>query len=136
MGMFDWLFGVRKQPGTPSGGKKYEYLTGNVELAIRVNRGEPEAAVREDILMKWTPGNEYLWDEYDLESLIDTDEKRQCTVNQLLYMRVALYQALRSRGRDIKGLDPFRYALEVPETAQAFAVSFSDACTAPLALDQ
>src|SRR5262245_5237876 len=48
------------------------------------------------------------------------------TVNRLLYARVRLYRALQSRGRDIKGLDPFRYALQVPEAAQALAAMFPD----------
>ena len=66
-------------------GKRYEYPTGNIEMATRVNRGEPLPAVLEDLKRKWTPGYEYLWDEYDAESLIDSDEKRQFMVNQLLY---------------------------------------------------
>jgi hypothetical protein len=33
----------------------------------------------EEIRNKWTPGNECLWDEYDIESLIDSDEKKSQT---------------------------------------------------------
>src|SRR5262245_13918072 len=71
MGLFRWLFG---KP-TPPGRKRYEYPTGNAELAIRVERGEFVMAVIADIQPRWTPGNEHLWDEYDPESLIDTPEK-------------------------------------------------------------
>ena len=127
MGFFDRIFGRRKPPGVSSAGKRYEYLTANVEFAIRVNAGEPLPAVDEDIKGKWTPGKEYLWDDYDVESLIDSDEKRVIWANQLLYARVTLYRALRSRGRDVTGLDPFRYALEVPEAAQALAEKFPEA---------
>ena len=108
MAVFDWLFGRRKQASTLSFGKRYDYLTGNVELAIRRDRGEPLTVVLDDIGLKWTPGKEYLWDEYDPESLIDSYEKRHMMVNQLLYARVTLYRALRILGRDIRGLDPFR----------------------------
>src|SRR5262245_5237875 len=86
MWVFDWLFGRRKRPRDPSTGRRYEYLTGNVEEAIRVNRGEPFQEVGEDIQSRWTPGNEYLWDEYDAESLIDSDEKRQVP-STACYMR-------------------------------------------------
>jgi hypothetical protein len=114
VGIFDWLFGRRKQPRAPSTGRRYEYLTGNVEEAIRINRGEPPE-VGEEIFLKWTPGNEYLWDEYDADSLIDSDEKRQVIVNQLLYSRVSLYRALRAAGRDVRGRDPFEFKEQVPE---------------------
>jgi hypothetical protein len=123
MRAFDWFFGKRKQ-STGTSKTKYQHVTGNIEFATRVNRGEPSHVVIEDVNRKWTPGNEYLWDEYHIESLIDSDEKRLQTVNQLLYARVALYRALRSRGRDIKGLDPFRYALEVPDVAQTLSAKF------------
>jgi hypothetical protein len=115
MGLFDWLFGRRKQPGGSSAGKRYEYPTGNIELAIRVNRGEPLPAVMEDLKPKWTPGNEHLWDEYDVESLIDTGAKRQYTVNRLLYARLAVYRALRAAAKDIRGSDPFEYVEQVLE---------------------
>ena len=124
MGAFDWLFGRRKQPSVKAIGKRCEYLTGNIEAETRMNRGEPFQTVMADMTRQWNPGNEYLWDAYDAESLIDSDEKRQVTVNQLLYARITLYRALRCRGRDIRGLDPFRYALEVPDVAQTLAAKF------------
>jgi hypothetical protein len=126
MGIFGRLFGGRNRPAVPAAGKRYAYLTGNDEAAIRINRGEPLPAVMKDIKRMWTPGREYLWDAYEVESLIDTDERRQMAVNQLLYARVTVYRALRSRGRDVKGLDPFRYALEVPEVADALAAKFPE----------
>jgi hypothetical protein len=127
MGLFDWLFGRRKPPEVSLARKRYEYPTGNSEFAIRVNRGEPLPAVMEDIKPKWTPGNEYLWDEYDAESLIDTEEKRQYTVNQLLYSRLAVYRALRAVGKDIRGSDPFEYLGEVPEVCERLKGLFPDA---------
>lgn len=126
MGIFDWLFGGRNHPGAPATGKRYAYVTGNVEAAIRLNRGEPLPAVMKDIKSMWTPGYEHLWDAYDVESLIDTNEKRQMAVNQLLYARITVYRTLRSRGRDVKGLDPFRYALEVPEVAEGLVAKFPE----------
>ncbi len=114
MGLFRWLFG---EPAslTPAGRKRYAYPTGNVELATRVERGEYLLRVMADIQPRWTPGNEYLWDEYDPESLIDTPEKRQHLVNSLLFGRVTVYRALHAFGRDIRGTDPFEFADQVPE---------------------
>ena len=93
----------------------YEYPTGNVELAVRVERGEFLMAVMADINPRWTPGNEFLWDEYDPESLVDAPEKRQHQVNALLFGRLAVYRALRAAGRDVRGRDPFEFKDQVPE---------------------
>ena len=114
MGLFDWLFRKSAQ-AAPSGQKRYEYPTGNIELAMRVERGEFLMAVMADIQPRWTPGNEYLWDEYDPESLLDTPEKAQCTVNALLFGRLTVYRVLRAAGRDVRGHDPFEFADQVPE---------------------
>ncbi len=114
MGLFSWLFG--KSPASESGGKKrYEYPTGNLELAMRVERGEFLMAVIADIKPRWTPGNEYLWDEYDPESLLDTPEKRENLVNTLLFGRITVYRALRTVSRDVRGSDPFGFKEQVPE---------------------
>jgi hypothetical protein len=114
MGLFDWLF--RKSVGpTTSGQKRYEYPTGNVEMAIRVERGELLMTVLEEIRDKWTPGNEYLWDEYDPESLLDTEEKRGFMVNVLLFGRLTVYRALRATGRDVRGNDPLEFTKQVRE---------------------
>jgi hypothetical protein len=115
MGFFDWLFGKQNRPQAPRTGRKYEFVTGNVEFAIRLNRGEPFPALVNEIKSKWTPGNEHLWDEYDVESLIDSDEKTSQTVNQLLYSRITIYRALREKGMDIKGQDPFEYIEQAEE---------------------
>ena len=114
MGLFDRLFRKPARPA-PSGQKRYEYPTGNVELATRVERGEFLMAVMADVKPRWTPGNEYLWDEYDPESLLDTPEKRQHLVNALLFGRLTVYRALRAAGRDVRGRDPLEFAGEVPE---------------------
>jgi hypothetical protein len=114
MGLFDWLFRKSARPA-PSGQKRYEYPTGNIELAMRVERGEFLMAVMADIQPRWTPGNEYLWDEYDPESLLDTPEKAQYMVNALLFGRLTVYRALRAAGRDVRGHDPFEFAHQVPE---------------------
>ncbi|MBM3981131.1 MAG: hypothetical protein FJ304_12750 [Planctomycetes bacterium] len=113
MGLFDWLF--RKPTAPASGQKRYDYPTGNVELAMRVERGEHLMAVLADIKPRWTPGNEHLWDEYDPESLLDTPEKQQHLVNALLFGRLMVYRALRAAGRDVRGRDPFQVQDEVPE---------------------
>jgi hypothetical protein len=114
MGLFDWL--LRKIPrAAPAGQKRYAYPTGNVELAMRVERGEFLMAVMADIKPRWTPGNEYLWDEYDPESLLDTPEKARYTVNALLFGRLTAYRALRVAGRDVRGHDPFEFADQIPE---------------------
>jgi hypothetical protein len=114
MGLFDWLFRKSTQPA-PSGQKRYEYPTGNVELAMRVERGEFLMAVMADIQPRWTPGNEYLWDKYDPESLLDTPEKVRYMVNALLFGRLTVYRALREAGRDVRGHDPFDFADQVSE---------------------
>jgi len=114
MGLFSWLFRKPTVPA-PAGRKRYEYPTGNVELATRVERGEFLMAVMADIKPRWTPGNEYLWDEYDPESLLDTLEKRQHLVNALLFGRLAVYRALRAAGREVRGRDPFEFKDQVPE---------------------
>jgi hypothetical protein len=114
MGLFRWLF-RKPTPPVPTAWKRYEYPTGNVELAIRVERGEFLMAVIADIKPRWTPGNEYLWDEYDPESLLDTPEKQQFLVNSLLFGRLTVYRALRAAGRDVRGRDPFEFADQVLE---------------------
>jgi hypothetical protein len=123
MGLFSWLF--RKPTGPEQAGRKrYEYATGNVELAERVERGEFLMAVMADITPRWTPGNEHLWDEYDPESLLDTPQKRQHLVNALLFGRLAVYRALRAAGRDIRGHDPFEFEDQVPEVMARFRERF------------
>jgi len=114
MGLFDWLFRKRTSPAAP-GQRRYEYPTGNIELAMRVERGEVLMAVMQDIKPRWTPGNEYLWDEYDLESLLDTPEKSQHLVNALMFGRLTVYRALRAVGQDVRGYDPFEFKNQVPE---------------------
>src|SRR4051794_27511859 len=108
MGLFDWLSRKPARP-MPAGQKHYEYPTGNVELAMRVERGESLLAVIADVKPRWTPGNEHLWDDYDPESLLDTPEKRQHLVNALLFGRLVTYRALRAAGRDVRGQDPFEF---------------------------
>jgi hypothetical protein len=113
MWLFGWLF--RKPAASEvAGQKRYEYPTGNVELAMRVERGEFLMAVMTDIKPRWTPGNEHLWDEYDPESLLDTSEKRKHLVNVLLFGRLVVYRALRAAGRDVRGRDPFEFKDQVP----------------------
>jgi hypothetical protein len=114
MGFFDWLFRKPTLPALP-GQKRYEYPTGNVELAMRVERGEYLMAVMADIKPRWAPGNEHLWDEYDPESLLDTPEKARYMVNALLFGRLTVYRALRAAGRDVRGQDPFEFMNQVPE---------------------
>jgi hypothetical protein len=124
MGIFDWLFGKGKQPPASRRGRRYEFVTGNVEFAIRLNRGEPFHALVQEIKSKWTPGNEHLWDDYDVESLIDSDEKKNQVVNQLLYSRITIYRALREKGMDIKGKDPFEYIEQAEEQITCLKVLF------------
>jgi hypothetical protein len=113
MGLFNWF--RRSTRRAPSGQKRYEYPTGNVELAMRVERGEFLMAVMADIKPRWTPGKEYLWDEYDPESLVDTPEKAHYAVNALLFGRLTVYRALRAAGNDVREHDPFEFADQVPE---------------------
>lgn len=94
--------------------KSYDYPTGNSELMTRLQAGEPLDVVMEDIRTKWTPGNEHLWDEYDVESLVDTDEKRWFAVNQLIHARISVYRALKTKGVDCRGSDPFDSIEQVP----------------------
>ena len=62
MGLFAWLFRKAAAPAPPRG-KRYDYPTGNVELALRVQGGEDLMAVLADVKRRWTPGNEHLWDD-------------------------------------------------------------------------
>jgi hypothetical protein len=128
VGLFDWLFGKRASGPPVYGTRRYDYSTGNLELMIRHEQGgEPLMAVHQQVLEQWKPGNEYLWDEFDPESLIDTEERRQYTVNQLIYARISLYRALRASGRDIRGRDPFEFAGEVPEVMAHLRAQLPDA---------
>jgi len=122
VGLFNRLFERgRKTAATPRV-KRYQFPTGNIELAIRVQNGEPLFEVLKEIKQKWTPGNECLWDDYDAESLIDSDEKRYYAVNCLLYARVTIYRALRGKGKDIRGTDPFAY-VEESQDSEFFKLS-------------
>jgi len=53
MGLFNWLFGTSASPD-PESVMRYEYPTGNVELGMRVERGEFLMAVMADIKPRWT----------------------------------------------------------------------------------
>ena len=114
MGLFSWFFPKKKRIPL-FGSKKYEYATGNIETAIRIERGEYLMSVIADIKPRWTPGNEHLWDEYDPESLLDTSEKRQHLVNRYLFGRLTIYRALLTIGRDVRGKDPLEFKDQVPE---------------------
>ena len=72
------------------------------------------------------PGNEYSWDEYDIELLINSDEKYSFIVNRLLYARLSLYRVLCANERDIRGDDPFGYRSECPEQVRRLQVKFPD----------
>jgi hypothetical protein len=72
-------------------------------------------AVWEDLNRRWDPGGEYLWDEYDPESLLDTPEKARYTANYRLFGRLVVYRALRAAGRDVQGRDPFEFQDQVSE---------------------
>jgi hypothetical protein len=138
MGFFDRLFRKSTRPAPPRQ-KHYQYPTGNVELAMRVERGEFIMAVIADIQPRWSPGNEHLWDEYDPESLLDTPEKARYMVNALLFGRLAVYRALRAAGRDVRGQDPFDFVDQVPEVVAQlrarFPTVFGDAAPAGLNLE-
>jgi acyl carrier protein len=127
MGMSSRLFSGLKRLGASASARRYSDVAGETEFSIREALGESLAAEIEQIHTQWTPGNEYLWDGIDVELLIDCPEKRELVPNQFLYARVTLYRALRSQGRDIRGLDPFAYALEVPDMARDLADKFPDA---------
>tara|TARA_Y100000310_G_C20451692_1_gene701056 strand:- start:429 stop:713 length:285 start_codon:yes stop_codon:yes gene_type:complete len=89
--------------------KQYEYLTGNLECMQRIKSGENPTEALNNVGQKWTPGNEYLWDDYDIESLINTPQKKSIFVNSLLYNRIKKYRELLEQGIDIKGKYPFSY---------------------------
>lgn len=122
MSWFGRLF--RRSGRGPAKGKRYPYPTGNVELAMRVERGELLMAVLAEVKNQWTPGFEHLWDEYDPESLLDTPEKRRHAVNYLLFGRITVSRALRARGQDVRGQDPFKFRERVPDVASELEVRF------------
>jgi hypothetical protein len=123
MRLFDRLFRKRRSPAS-AGQKRYEYPTGNVETATRIERGEFLMAVIADIKPRWTPGNEHLWDEYDPESLLDTPAKRQYVVNILLFGRLTVYRVLCAGGLDVRGRDPFEFKEQVPEVMAQLRARF------------
>lgn len=125
MTVIERLFRALRRRGPPRGLKRYEYTTGNIEFFLRLKQGESPADLTQEIKPRWTPGNERLWDEYDIESLIDTAEKRSHLVNQLLYSRVSVFRALREKGRDCSGTDPFQFFREVPDVAQRLRAMFA-----------
>ena len=133
MGLFDRLFRRRPEPPPPPapGLRRYEYPTGNLEVAIRLQRGEPLTAVIEEVRVRWVPGNEHLWDGIDPESLVDADDRRKYTVNHLLYARLTVYRALRAAGRDPGGRDPFEFAAEVPEVVARLRARFPESLGRP-----
>jgi len=84
-------------------------------------------AVLAQVREQWKPGNEHLWDEFDPESLVDDEERRRHTVNQLLYSRLTVYRTLRAAGRDIRGRDPFKFVSELPEVMAGQRARFPEA---------
>jgi hypothetical protein len=128
MGLFNRLFGERSTGSPAYGERSYGYPTGNLELMIRHEKGgEDLMVVLEQVREQWKPGNEYLWDDFDPESLVDTEERRRYSVNQLLYSRICLSRALRAAGRDIRGRDPFEIAAETPEVVARLRDRFPEA---------
>lgn len=115
-----------KEKYAPGRGKKYQYVTGNLEANVRCSQGEALPVVGAEIMTMWSPGNEHLWDCYDLESLIDTNEKHEMAVNQLLYSRITVYRALRQAGTDIRGTDPFDVTDRVPDLFEQLRARFPD----------
>ncbi|MEI6231551.1 MAG: hypothetical protein WCT04_00760 [Planctomycetota bacterium] len=110
-----WVFDIFRKRTPVYGKRRYAYSTGNIELGTRHASGESLKEVLEQVRLQWTPGNEYLWDEFDPQSLIDSEEQRKFNVNQLIYARICLYRALRATGHDIIGRDPFEYVELVPK---------------------
>ena len=94
-------------------GKQYEHVTGNTEAMYRMMLGEDPQTVAEEIGERWRPGNEYMWDDYDPESLVDSHDRKMVGVNCLLYSRITVYRLLRDRGFQIEGQDPFGHIEQV-----------------------
>lgn len=127
MGIFDWFTRKPAAGAPPYESRRYQYPTGNLELAIRHQHGEDLMIVLAEVREQWRPGNEHLWDEYEPESLVDTEERRRHTVNQLLYSRIIVSRALRTAGREVRGRDPFELVAEVPEVIARLRERFPDA---------
>ena len=68
----------------------YKYTNKFQEKQHRINNGENPEKVSIDIENRWKLGNEKLWDNYNIESLIDTDEKYNN--NYVLYKRIKRYR--------------------------------------------
>jgi hypothetical protein len=86
--------------------KKYEYLTGDAEFSERMGNGEDIVLLSLEISAKWAPGNEILWNEYNINTLVNTNVKRVLKANRELYERIQIYRELTKRGFDMKGKDP------------------------------
>jgi len=99
--------------------KSYEYFTGKDEIFHRINEGEEVDRVVKEVVKKWTPGNEYLWKRYNIETLIDTQCKNKKLANQLLYSRIVIYRMLLSQGINARGSDPFKYKHKIDSGALA-----------------
>ena len=68
----------------------YKYTNKFQGKQHRINNGENPEKVSIDIENRWKLGNEKLWDNYNIESLIDTDEKYNN--NYVLYKRIKTHR--------------------------------------------
>lgn len=85
----------------------------------RSDNGEDFMTVGKEVMDKWSPGNEYLWDEYDYTTLYNTDKKKTYVANTLLHGRIKVYLQLKEKGHDVKGKDPFKYKYLLNEAPEA-----------------
>jgi plasmid rolling circle replication initiator protein Rep len=70
----------------------YPYPSPSKEILVRIWQGEDRATVQKEVRTRYQPGNEHLWDIYDIETLIDTPEKQATLENRLLYSRIKSYR--------------------------------------------
>jgi|SaaInlStandDraft_7_1057024.scaffolds.fasta_scaffold06791_4 hypothetical protein len=70
--------------------ENYKYINRIEEKQTRINNGENIEKVNNDINRRWLTGNEQLWNNYNIESLIDTDIKYN--YNYSLYKRIKIYR--------------------------------------------
>lgn len=72
--------------------KNYEYENCAHELLMRVNNGENQDKVANEVSIMWAVGNEYLWNEYNIESILENSNKNNNEINKILYQRIINYR--------------------------------------------
>jgi hypothetical protein len=89
--------------------KSYNHKSGSYEVVERSKEDSNFEEIFQEVINRWKPGNEYLWDDYNIETLINTDKHNRPVINYLLYSRIIIYRELLKTGINIQGKDPHNF---------------------------